>query len=62
MTGQRWFASIYDDAFCNIVIKRHFALSCGTKRKLAMTDNDGLLRFMMTPFVMSLASVITLLV
>jgi hypothetical protein len=38
--GQRWFASIYDDAFCNVLTKRHFAFSLGTKRVFAMTDID----------------------
>jgi hypothetical protein len=35
--GQRWFASIYDDAFWNVLTKRHFACSLGTKRLFAMT-------------------------
>jgi hypothetical protein len=36
--GQRWFASIYDYAFCYVLTKRHFACSSGTKRLLAMTE------------------------
>jgi hypothetical protein len=38
--GQRWLASIYDDAFCYVLTKRHFAFSLGTKRLFAMTDTD----------------------
>jgi hypothetical protein len=38
--GQRWFASIYDEAFCYVLIMRHFACSLGTKRLFAMTDTD----------------------
>jgi hypothetical protein len=37
--GQRWLASIYDDAFRYVLIKRHFACSSGTKRTFAMRGN-----------------------
>jgi hypothetical protein len=38
--GQRWIASTYDDAFCYVLAKRHFAFSLGTKRVFAMTETE----------------------
>jgi hypothetical protein len=37
---QRWFASIYDEAFCYVLTERHFAFSLGTERLFAMTGLD----------------------